>query len=340
MKSGRKSSRSLRILRKCVTRNSRCCTAALRPSSLPYSRRMASGHPDGSRYRSGSAGSASARFRMPAMPSRPPSGGKSVMPSPRISPMVASVPLLREGCGFPSGAMAELRRDLLARLPHMALEVLEVVGEAGARPRDAHGGDTLTVRVEKGGRHRREVRLALATVDRDAGAADLLKLAPEVGRPHDRRWSRAPHVYGTIEYLSSVNSRRKSRGARARGGSPGYPAPPGRGIMSLGRFVPQFGGPPTHGEWHQVRQEWRGSHRLPRLWRRPARSRSHPRNAFPRRAYRRANRGGGSASGDLGVGDRPGSRRGLGHPLRRSPEPRGEGGAGRLAALRGHVDLT
>src|SRR2546422_5112408 len=114
------------------------------------------------------------------------------MPSPRISPMVASVPLLREGCGFPSGAMAEFRRDLLARLPHMALEILEVVGEAGARPRDAHGGDTLTVRVEKRGRHRREVRLALATVDRDAGAADLLKLAPEVGRPHDRRWSQAP----------------------------------------------------------------------------------------------------------------------------------------------------
>src|SRR3989441_10808281 len=49
MKSGRKSSRSLRILRKCVTRNSRWCTAALRPSSFPYSRRMASGHPDGCR---------------------------------------------------------------------------------------------------------------------------------------------------------------------------------------------------------------------------------------------------------------------------------------------------
>src|SRR3989442_4456465 len=90
--------------------------------------------------------------------------------------------------------MAELHRYLLARLPHMALEILEVVGEAGAGPRDAHRGDTLTVRVEEGGRHRREVRLALATVDGDAGAADLLKLAPEVGRPHDRRWSQAPQA--------------------------------------------------------------------------------------------------------------------------------------------------
>src|SRR3989442_15853625 len=88
--------------------------------------------------------------------------------------------------------MAELHRDLLARLPHMALEILEVVGEAGVGPRDAHRGDTLTVRVEEGGRHRREVRLALATVDGDAGAADLLKLASEGGRPHDRRWSQAP----------------------------------------------------------------------------------------------------------------------------------------------------
>ena len=65
----------------------------------------------------------------------------------------------------------------------MALEILEVVGEAGARPRDAHGGDTLTVRVEEGGRHRREVGLTLATVDGYAGAADLLKLAPEVSPP-------------------------------------------------------------------------------------------------------------------------------------------------------------
>src|SRR5213594_706745 len=89
--------------------------------------------------------------------------------------------------GSPSGAMAEFRRDLVARLPHMALEILEVVGEAGARPRDAHGGDTLTVRVEEGSRHRREVGLALATVDVDAGAADLAKLTPEVGRPP--RWS-------------------------------------------------------------------------------------------------------------------------------------------------------
>src|SRR3989454_12043408 len=88
--------------------------------------------------------------------------------------------------------MAEFRRDLVTRLPDMALEILEVVGEAGARPRDAHGGDTLTVRVEQGGRHRRKVRLALATVDGDASAADLLKLAPEGGRPHDRRWSQAP----------------------------------------------------------------------------------------------------------------------------------------------------
>src|SRR2546422_9752441 len=94
--------------------------------------------------------------------------------------------------GSPSGARAEFRRDLVARLPERALEILEVVGEAGARPRDAPGGDTLTVRVEGGGRHRREVGLALATVDGDAGAADLLKLAPEVGRPHDRRWSQAP----------------------------------------------------------------------------------------------------------------------------------------------------
>src|SRR5437870_13217676 len=88
--------------------------------------------------------------------------------------------------------MAEFRRDLLARLPHMALEILDVVGEAGEGSRDAHGGDTLTLRVEEGGRHRREVGLALATVDGDAGAADLLKLAPEVGRPHERRWSQAP----------------------------------------------------------------------------------------------------------------------------------------------------
>src|SRR5438093_3985124 len=75
----------------------------------------------------------------------------------------------------------------------MTLEILEVIGEAGARPRDAHGGDTLTVRIEEGRRHRREVGLALATVDGDAGATDLLKLAPEVGRPHDRRWRQAPH---------------------------------------------------------------------------------------------------------------------------------------------------
>src|SRR3989442_9047224 len=92
-----------------------------------------------------------------------------------------------------AGATAEFRRDLLARLPHMALELLEVVGEAGTGPSDAHGGDTVAMRIEEGRRHRHEVGLALATVDGDAEATDLLKLAPEVGRPHDRRRGQAPH---------------------------------------------------------------------------------------------------------------------------------------------------
>jgi pimeloyl-ACP methyl ester carboxylesterase len=54
----------------------------------------------------------------------------------------------------------------------------------------------------------------------------------------------------------------------------------------------------------------------------------------------RSNRSGRPAAGGPGVGDGQGSGGGLRHPVRRPREPRAQGRARRLAALRRHVDLT
>jgi hypothetical protein len=40
-------------------------------------------------------------------------------------------------------------------------------------------------------------------------------------------------------------------------------------------------GDTAHEERHQIREEWRRPYRLSSLWRRAARSRSHPRKRFP-----------------------------------------------------------